>query len=253
MKRGARPDWRRSAPPAATGAAATCGYAFGVVAAAPVAAWRAQRANPDMHPPSRSRAAIERAGCIGSAPRVSEYSRPSARNRRLDTDVYREPDRPVFVTVRAAGALAPFRDARLNDAVVVALLAQRLHCGCALYAHCLMPDHIHFVAAPGEDGDVSALIERFKSTSTRIAWGHGRAGRLWQPRWYDHVVRHDESLGRSASTSSSTRSARAWSLAATTIPGAGGRTRSPDRRRSAPPAATGAAATDGGKQASVDL
>jgi REP element-mobilizing transposase RayT len=159
-----------------------------------VAAWRAERANPDMHPPFRSRAAIERGGCIGCVLRVPEYSRPIARNRRLDAAVYREPDRPVFVTVRAVGALAPFRDARLNDAVVAALLAQRLHCGCALYAHCLMPDHIHFVAAPGDDGDVCALIERFKSASTRIAWLYGRAGRLWQPRWYDHVVRHDESL-----------------------------------------------------------
>lgn len=100
----------------------------------------------------------------------------------------------MFVTVRAAGDRAPFRDAGLSDPVVEALRAQRLRSGCAVYGYCLMPDHIHFVAAPGEGGDVIALIERFKSASTRIAWRHGHAGRLWQPRWYDHVVRRDESL-----------------------------------------------------------
>jgi len=125
---------------------------------------------------------------------VSEYSRPPVRNRRLETGVYRQPDRPVFVTIRAAGALVPFREPGITKAVIDALLVNRDRSGCAVYAYCLMPDHVHFVAAPGEGGDVCSLVDRFKSASTRVAWRYGVTGRLWQPRWYDHVVRRDESL-----------------------------------------------------------
>jgi putative transposase len=135
-----------------------------------------------------------RRGC-GFDPAVSEYSRSPVRNRLLDADVYRESGRPVFMTVRAVGHLVPFRYATLNDAVVDTLREQRHRSACDVYAYCLMPDHIHFVTAPRENGgDVVALVQRFKSASTRTAWVHGFSGRLWQPRFYDHVVRLDETL-----------------------------------------------------------
>ena len=37
-------------------------------------------------------------------------------------------------------------------------------------------------------------MDRFKSASTRVAWRHGNSGRLWQPRFHDHVVRVEEAL-----------------------------------------------------------
>jgi hypothetical protein len=33
------------------------------------------------------------------------------------------------------------------------------------------------------------MLRRYKGLSTRIAWRFGCTGRLWQPRWYDAVVR----------------------------------------------------------------
>ena len=126
---------------------------------------------------------------------MSEYWRSPARNARLNADVYRQPGRPVFVTIRAAMSDAPFRDARLNEEIVAALCVQRDRSDCDVYAYCLMPDHLHLVAAPRTArGDVCACVDRFKSASTRVAWRGGRSGRLWQPRYHDHVVRLEESL-----------------------------------------------------------
>ena len=113
--------------------------------------------------------------------------------------MYRQPGRPVFLTTRAAAGARPFVLVRLNEQVIAALLAERLRAGCALYAYCLMPDHLHLLAAPAsDDGSPFDLLRRFKGLTTRIAWSCGIAGRLWQPRCYDQVLRSDESIIRVA-------------------------------------------------------
>lgn len=125
--------------------------------------------------------------------------RPSPRNRPLPADVYAEYGRPVFFTVRADGPVRPFLAASLNDAVIGALLRERQRSDCALYAYCLMPDHLHLLVAPRCDGaSVLVMLRRFKGISTRVAWSVGARGRLWQPRCYDRVLRRDEAVERVA-------------------------------------------------------
>jgi putative transposase len=121
--------------------------------------------------------------------------RPPARNRRLPMAAYRDPDRPCFVTIRAARNTAPFRDARLSAAVVDALHGERQRAGCDLYVYCLMPDHLHALTAARPDGGcVLRYMQAFKGRSTHLAWELGYQGQLWQPRFYDHVLRAAESL-----------------------------------------------------------
>ena len=123
---------------------------------------------------------------------MSSYRRAPARNARLDSAVYVESGRPIFVTIRATTGRVPFRSAALNDDVIQTLREQRDRCGCDVYAFCLMPDHLHLVAAPRESSaGVCVFVDRFKSASTRVAWRHGNSGRLW---CHDHVVRVEEAL-----------------------------------------------------------
>jgi putative transposase len=99
--------------------------------------------------------------------------------------------------VRAYRHGRPFTRAELNDAVINVLLTERLHSGCRVYAYCLMPDHLHVVAAPSANAcSVLAYVDRFKALSTRAIWQLGMDGRLWQPRSYDHVLRCEEHLDR---------------------------------------------------------
>jgi putative transposase len=58
-----------------------------------------------------------------------------------------------------------------------------------------MPDHLHLLLElPGSGLSLSAWIGSFKSLSTREAWGLGFRGRLWQSRFYDHILRRVENI-----------------------------------------------------------
>jgi REP element-mobilizing transposase RayT len=58
-----------------------------------------------------------------------------------------------------------------------------------------MPDHLHLLARPRTlASDVLTLMDRFKGKATSESWPFGHVGRLWQPRSYDHVLRHDEAI-----------------------------------------------------------
>ncbi len=85
--------------------------------------------------------------------------------------------------------------------------------GVSVDASIVMPNHVHgilFLSDPSETGDgadkrtalsLSTVIQRFK-TYTAHRYGQGVAsadwprypGRLWQHRFYEHVIRHDQDL-----------------------------------------------------------
>ncbi|MBI4265902.1 MAG: transposase [Acidobacteria bacterium] len=59
-------------------------------------------------------------------------------------------------------------------------------------AYCFMSDHVHLLLeAIGATSDLRCLIGGWKQ---RTGYEHARATRrrLWQPGYYDHVLRHDE-------------------------------------------------------------
>jgi putative transposase len=58
-----------------------------------------------------------------------------------------------------------------------------------------MPDHLHFLVSPRQDGiSVLTFTDQLKGKATNRSWKAGWQGKLWQPRYYDHVIRTDESL-----------------------------------------------------------
>jgi len=58
-----------------------------------------------------------------------------------------------------------------------------------------MPNHLHLLLAPVEKGlSVSRFIGGFKSKTTRLSWGIGISGKLWQDRFYDRILRKQEDL-----------------------------------------------------------
>lgn len=125
--------------------------------------------------------------------------RPPPRNRPLDADAYLRAGQPVFLTVRAAGQTRPFVSLPLNVAMIDVLLRERLRSGCSVYAYCLMPDHLHLLVSPAIDGrSVLDMLRRFKGASTRVAWPFVGTARLWQPRYFDRVLRSDEAVEKVA-------------------------------------------------------
>jgi REP element-mobilizing transposase RayT len=125
---------------------------------------------------------------------------PRWKQRRLRGFDYSDPDHAFFVTICALPGTSPFSDDRLARVVVDALQWLRVNQGAAIYAYCLMPDHLHLLLrlAPGglTLGDILGAFKRF---TTRQSWPLGYRGALWQTRYHDHILRwseHGESVAR---------------------------------------------------------
>lgn len=112
------------------------------------------------------------------------------------------PPRLTGITYRGTGAyfltVCTFhREQRFVCPVVVDLtlshfLRSASLSGVAVSAYCFMPDHLHVLAIGTEDSaDVTGFMRRAKQvTSHAHVQLHGRP--LWQPGFFDRVLREDE-------------------------------------------------------------
>ena len=64
----------------------------------------------------------------------------------------------------------------------------------AIPAYCLMPDHLHFLACGlTATSNFLAFMKSFRIKSSR-QYMRVTGGQLWQKKFYDHVLRSEESL-----------------------------------------------------------
>ena len=118
-----------------------------------------------------------------------------ASNQRLDPALYTTVGLVCFITIRAYHNQSPFVRDDLNRMVVGTLREEMDRVGCGVYTYCLMPDHLHFLASPREDGrSVLTFTDQYKGKTTHRSWAICWRGKLWQPRYYDHMVRKEEDL-----------------------------------------------------------
>lgn len=100
-----------------------------------------------------------------------------------------------FLTICSRGKEKLFCNPKLNSEILNCLRQEKIEKGMVIYAYCLMPDHLHLLISPLKSGiNISKFVGNFKSKTTRIAWKHGLKGKLWQGRFYDHIIRKTESL-----------------------------------------------------------
>jgi putative transposase len=83
------------------------------------------------------------------------------------------------------------------DLMYTALESARIRAPHELIAFVFLPEHFHAVIDP-LNGDISGLMQRLKmSFGALLRKRTGRrAGRVWQHRFYDHVIRDQEDLNR---------------------------------------------------------
>jgi REP element-mobilizing transposase RayT len=65
----------------------------------------------------------------------------------------------------------------------------------AVGPYVVMPDHVHFfITAAGDAADLSATIGKWKEwTAKRLRAASAISAPLWQPEFFDHLLRSDES------------------------------------------------------------
>lgn len=99
-----------------------------------------------------------------------------------------------FITVCTNNRNAILADQEISKAIVACLRESAEKELWAIGRYVVMPDHIHFFVSPRSEGaDLSKFMKRFKSLSSRRLWEVGRAGRIWQKEFFDHLLRSDES------------------------------------------------------------
>jgi len=118
---------------------------------------------------------------------------------RMDQEAYEEGS-AFSVTIAAAERRPLFRDSVLVETCLAGLRSATFKYDASVYAYCFMPDHLHLlVSVPGGISLVN-FIRHFKQLTAfdirRLPRWEG--GSLWQRRFYDHALRHDEQLDRVA-------------------------------------------------------
>jgi putative transposase len=123
----------------------------------------------------------------------------SPTNQRLSADLYTCVNQVYFMTIRAHNNESPFVLHDLNNLILDALREEQERRSCTVFTYYLMPDHLHFLVSPRLDGiSVLKFTNQYKGKATNRSWRAGWRGRLWQPRYYDHIVRKEEDLYRIA-------------------------------------------------------
>ncbi len=113
---------------------------------------------------------------------------------RLDKELYQIPYKPIFFTLVANYKKCYFINPEINEQIIECLEEIFQTSNIFLPVYCLMPDHLHFVSyATGQEGNLLDRVNYFKSKTSKIGKNFGISD-LWQKRYYDHIVREQESL-----------------------------------------------------------
>lgn len=109
---------------------------------------------------------------------------PMSRLRRIE-----QHSRYFFITCNLRKAVRPFNQAEF-EMLANALGSVRCKVDVALCGYCLMPDHWHAILLPDESATISEILQRVKTAaSNRIRKFRSDPAPIWQPRFYDHVLR----------------------------------------------------------------
>jgi putative transposase len=118
-----------------------------------------------------------------------------AGNQRLDPELYQQSNLITFITIHSFQDTNPFIRPDLGRMVIDTLFEEQSRLHCRIFTYCLMPNHLHFLIQPKDEGySVITFTGQFKSKTINQSWKLGWKGKLWQPRFYDHIVRSDENL-----------------------------------------------------------
>ncbi len=80
--------------------------------------------------------------------------------------------------------------AKERDIVVEVLASERVRGTMWLFGYVVMPNHLHLLLPP-RNVDLHDVMRAFKSIAAqRIMRARGKRGPLWQPRYFDNIVRH---------------------------------------------------------------
>lgn len=123
-------------------------------------------------------------------------SLPRRKKIRLDRSIYDGPN-AFSVTAVTHNRTPYFRRASVVSSCVDALTEAFTSQPMTPLAYCFMPDHLHLLLEAPEGSNLIEFMKRFKQLSAfRFKRESGMT--LWQKGYYDHIMRGDEDLEKTA-------------------------------------------------------
>lgn len=99
-----------------------------------------------------------------------------------------------FATICCFARHKIFTDPRRCSWLLDVLRSESAARAFAIHAYCIMPDHFHFLAEGLESrSDFLNFVKCFKLKTSRVYVAE-TAQSLWQKKFFDHILRSDESL-----------------------------------------------------------
>jgi REP element-mobilizing transposase RayT len=118
--------------------------------------------------------------------------------RRLER-VFEDLPGPLFYLTCCVDKRAPLLASKEVATVLVSAwkMSRELY-GWEVGRYVVMPDHVHFFAAPRDEDaqSIGAFVGRWKSWTTRAIKESGVTGFAWQSEFFDHVLRSSESYAQ---------------------------------------------------------
>jgi putative transposase len=103
-----------------------------------------------------------------------------------------------FLTACTAQKRPAFETDDVSDACILQLRQSAERYLFAVVAYCFMPDHVHLLTyGTSIQSDLPAFVTHFKKL-TGFAYSRRFGRRLWQPGYYDRILRDDESTEATA-------------------------------------------------------
>ena len=123
--------------------------------------------------------------------RMQNKSEKQTKRTRLKDFTYKGCYR-YFITLRCHKQAGHFANGNFITEAVRALEKTAKQQGFYVWAYCFMPDHLHLlVEGKTENANLRKFIPVFKQRTA--FWFNRRCpARLWQPSYYDRVLRKDE-------------------------------------------------------------
>jgi REP element-mobilizing transposase RayT len=105
---------------------------------------------------------------------------------------------PIYFVTTCVAGRRPLLAANVTHAILhEEWSGWREHHGWIVGRYVVMPDHVHFFASPlrAENKALNQVVGQWKQwTAKRILKSNGMPAPLWQPEFFDHLLRSEESL-----------------------------------------------------------
>ena len=113
---------------------------------------------------------------------------------RMPRELYEIKNQHCVVTICSKNRQNIFIDEKFIEQIIVQLRDESTKYDVRVFGFCFVPDHFHLIISSNSGYNLIGWIGNLKGKITKLSWGFGYKGTIFQKRFYDHMIRKPEDL-----------------------------------------------------------